>query len=99
MGNSMPSAKCPTHNLELTIGSTATFFGEQPRQHLVCPTEGCTVMSGKICPKCWDIIPTYRKPELDAETATPGLIFAAWLCPACEYNAFEVEVLEGNLLR
>jgi hypothetical protein len=89
--SSVLNVSCRVHHVEYIVGSTINLNGESPRRHLVCPVEGCTAAEGKFCSQCRDLVRTERRPEHDRETHNGKAIFAAYLCPICGYNMFEVE--------
>ena len=86
-----PKVVCPVHAAELMNGAT-TRINDHVRPHLDCPVVSCTALSGKICDRCTDVVvQTQRRPDLDRKTATKGGDYAAWICPRCEYNNWQIE--------
>jgi hypothetical protein len=90
--SSIPKVFCRVHQVEYIVGSTIYPTGEPPRRHLRCPIEGCTSAVGKYCPRCRDLIRTERRTEQDQDTHDGKAIFAAYICPICANNAFEIEI-------
>ena len=87
----IPNVSCPVHDVEFIVGSTIYINGERPRQALCCPILDCTWLTGDYCSQCNELIRTERTPERDEDTHDAKVIFAAYLCPICGYNNYEIE--------
>jgi hypothetical protein len=91
-----PSIPCPIHGVDFTCGATFFTNGESPRRHLRCAINDCPTRAGKYCARCHDfIVNTQRRPDHDSDPSNPLLIFAAWICPVCDHNQFEVVLKPG----
>ncbi len=91
-----PSIPCTIHGVDFTTGFTMYIEGQRPRRHLRCEVIECATRKGKHCARCYDfVVNTQRRPEHDRDTHDPRAIFAAWICPVCGHNQFEVEFKAG----